>query len=61
MIRQTMHDVTKLKIGKVKTMSESREREFHTLTITVTGINGEALELVLFSDDKNAFSERLNK
>ena len=60
MIRQTMHDVTKLKIGKVET-AESRGREFHTLTITVTGINGEALELVLFSDDKSAFSERLNK
>ena len=53
MIRQTIHNITDLKISKVET-AESRGREFHTLSIEAIDNDGNKLELVLFRDDKEA-------
>jgi len=54
MIRQTMHNIANVQISEVQTEITNRGKDFHTRTIIAKDEDGNQIELVLFSDDKNS-------
>ena len=54
MIRQTIHNVTSFEVSNIEEQSTNRNDKFYTRDIIVKDKDGNEIELIMFSSDKES-------